>query len=73
MAETTNWDAANPEHFALMAETDVDLLLRGMKPAELEALRKAQYEAPPARSSEEVKQARQEQARSSKREERKAE
>lgn len=50
----TTYDAANPEHWDLMTQTDEQLRLRGMPDDEIAALREAQYSAPPARSPEEV-------------------
>lgn len=54
----TNYDAANPEHFALMGQTDADLRARGLSDEEIAALRDAQWNTPPATSAEQVASAR---------------
>lgn len=50
----TTYDAANPEHWELMTQTDEQLRLRGLSDDDIAALRERQWSAPPARSPEEV-------------------
>ncbi len=51
----TKWDATNPEHFAMMFDTDGQLRARGLQDEDIAALREAQWNAPAATSAEEVK------------------
>lgn len=44
----TNYDAANPEHFALMGLTDARLRQEGLSDEDIAALREAQWQAAPA-------------------------
>lgn len=41
------WSATDPNHLALMGQTDAELRLQGLQPGEIAALRAVQQAAPP--------------------------
>lgn len=41
------WSATDPNHLALMGQTDAELRLQGLQPAEIAELRSVQQAAPP--------------------------